>query len=247
VSETENSIGRDPILVDMVSKTRRETEAVALPPEERVKTAISVLEEEPVECDRPVPFDTDNASEESLNALLPWFAMGYGPVQTKQVAKGNGIRALWRSFTDARELLKEDGETLKPATQLDFLKWMESDNYRTKVEKLMHKEEMSEEEKEIARAGMFQTDDLISTQLCLLLQVANEAVGTNFGVGFITRGWRCRFDTETKTVGTWGAQNLLLEHVSGVVLSRHGLGYLPEIFQMKQVLTPSLFSGTKYS
>ena len=38
----------------------------------------------------------------------------------------------------------------------------------------------------------------IQTQLSIILELANEAVGTNFALGYVTEGWRCKFNKKTK-------------------------------------------------
>jgi hypothetical protein len=162
---------------------KRKAKVAAFEPEARPEKK---QELEPACCSEPVPLGS--TSEEGINALLPWLALGYGPVRTSGKDKQCGIRALWRSFIDARETLKSEGETLKLVTQAQFVKWMGSDKYRSKVEKYMQlpaNNYLSAAIRRDIRKGMLQTDDLSSEQIRLLLEVANEEMGTNFVVGFV--------------------------------------------------------------
>ena len=130
-------------------------------------------------------------------------------MKTSGGANQCGIRALWKSFRDAREAMKQPGEEIKHATQKQFVNWMKSDRYKAKVEELMHNPayayltdkdgNVDKEARNEIRAGSLQTDNLSSEQILLLSQVANEELGTNFVVGFIIQGWRCKFNKTTRT------------------------------------------------
>jgi hypothetical protein len=106
------------------------------------------------------------------------------------------------AFERCGEEMKADGEKIRQATQGQFIEWMQSDQYKIKIDEVVKRPEYkgyTDAEREEVREEMLDTDDLKREQIMALLDVANAELGTHFVVGFITQGWRCQFDKATKT------------------------------------------------
>jgi hypothetical protein len=89
-------------------------------------------------------------------------------------------------------------------TMENFKQWMKSEPYKTKVDDRLGasgspyfgvdpKSPLYLE----AQAALLRRSNLEQEQLMLLLPVANEKLGTDFQLGIITKGFRCKFNMDT--------------------------------------------------
>jgi hypothetical protein len=165
------------------------------------------------------PLPQLRAKNDVLMAFLPWLALGFAPTKTSGAGSLCGLRALWRAFRDARDALKAPGAPpIGHFTQTQFKGLLGNRKYNEKVQELLDSDAyqlFTPEEKEqvkddlnvkeyldIVSACSFRrpykvTSNNCQTQLSLLLEVANDVAGTNFTLGYVTAGWRCKINKST--------------------------------------------------
>jgi hypothetical protein len=126
---------------------------------------------------RPPPTQTNSTHR---HLLLPYLALGFAPTSTSGANYECGLRALCKSYRDAREVLRASGApTLRHASLIDFRALLNSEVYRNIVtEQLMDFGIYSLDEDDPFRqenmANAWRKRDLDITNLIHLLEAANK-------------------------------------------------------------------------
>ncbi|PMD37690.1 hypothetical protein L207DRAFT_586027 [Hyaloscypha variabilis F] len=144
----------------------------------------------------------------SRNTLLPWLALGFGPVKTSGARLLCGINALWRSYIDARDALLAPGAVpiARHKTQRDWLELRNSQIYQDVFEEYLAKYNsqgaLTEAQLQEERDNFQRPRDFDYNNLNILLQAANRSWGTDFDLGVITQGYNASYDGTTQTWDT---------------------------------------------
>ncbi|KAE9364251.1 hypothetical protein N431DRAFT_563613 [Stipitochalara longipes BDJ] len=147
---------------------------------------------------------TSTGSLAARNSLFPYLALGFGPVKTSGTGLMCGVNSLWCSYKHARETLAAPGDPpiAKHKTQKEFEALLKSQAYQDVFEEYLQdwkSPEMSEESLQEQRDEAQRPRDVNITSLSHLLEAANRSWGTNFELGTITKGYRCKYNEKTQT------------------------------------------------
>jgi hypothetical protein len=136
----------------------------------------------------------------ALYALMPWLARGFAPAFTSGQNWKCGLKALAKSYRAARIAINGTQAKIDHATIKDFENYLRSDEYSQKVEEILQGDAygaLEENEIEEVRRYYHNKNNLDRSQLDLLLKVANKKKGTNFVLGVVVQGHRCRYNRDS--------------------------------------------------
>lgn len=166
--------------------------------------------------ERPVPTQMVGPARD---ALLPWLAMGYIPVDT--AGEGLcGFRSLAGSIAAAINLY---GIVLSAGTPLPTLQSLQalqrSQRYTDRVNAMVTAMFPAGQEREDERAELIRPTNIDISTLPLLLSLVNEDLGTNFDLGVVAEGYNVRWRAAVPNVHTAGFDEAWVTRTTARVFS----------------------------
>lgn len=163
-------------------------------------------------ADKPVlgpvsgPIPQFRLPDETRLALLPWLAMGFGPVRTSASGLMCGLYALSKAFNAAQEALKAPKEeiAITPAGRLIAI--FRGPRYKELATELidlhkLHGFATADIDQEFSahsnlsivsashlKVSLICASNILQYQIYLVLTILNKEEGTDFALGYITQG-----------------------------------------------------------
>src|SRR4051812_165512 len=154
------------------------------------------------------------AHEGALDALVPYLALGFGPVNTSGGDAMCGLNALHISLQAALNVHNFDsGPRAKEITRGELLKLLKSDDYTKAAQDRLNNPNGPYAGMALDNAVYLEHQQILLARtflnvenIHLLLRLANQRWKMDFVLGVITEGHQVRWNTRTGTFENWYIQ-----------------------------------------